>query len=96
MFCNGTNIVRVSVCVCVVTGLSPEIARFTGNTGPQVDRGATHCILRPETVESYFVMYRLTGDQTYRDWGWEVVQALDQYVSSALVRRVMGDCCSCW
>lgn len=31
-------------------------------------------ILRPETVESYFVMWRLTHDQKYRDWGWDVIQ----------------------
>ena len=31
-------------------------------------------MLRPETVESYFYMWRLTGDQKYREWGWEVVQ----------------------
>lgn len=34
-------------------------------------------LLRPETVESYFIMWRLTHDQKYRDWGWEVVQALE-------------------
>ena len=31
-------------------------------------------ILRPETIESYFVLWRLTHDQKYRDWGWEAVQ----------------------
>jgi mannosyl-oligosaccharide alpha-1,2-mannosidase len=36
-------------------------------------------ILRPETIESYFVMWRLTHDQKYRDWGWEAVQALETH-----------------
>ena len=31
-------------------------------------------LLRPETVESYFYLWRVTHDQKYRDWGWEVVQ----------------------
>ena len=31
-------------------------------------------LLRPETVETYFYLWRLTHDQRYRDWGWEVVQ----------------------
>ena len=31
-------------------------------------------ILRPETFESYFILWRLTHDQKYRDWGWEAVQ----------------------
>jgi mannosyl-oligosaccharide alpha-1,2-mannosidase len=35
-------------------------------------------IMRPETVETLFVMYRLTGDQKYRDWGWEIAQAIEK------------------
>ena len=34
-------------------------------------------ILRPETVESYFLLWRLTKDPKYREWGWQMVQALD-------------------
>ena len=30
---------------------------------------AAHSLLRPETVESLFVMHRLTGDDMYREWG---------------------------
>lgn len=36
-------------------------------------------ILRPETIESYFYLYRLTKDEKYRDWGWEAVQALEKH-----------------
>ena len=36
-------------------------------------------ILRPETAESYFVLWRQTGDPKYRDWGWELVMALEDY-----------------
>jgi hypothetical protein len=32
-------------------------------------RDAAHSLLRPETVESIFVMHRLTGDPKYLDWG---------------------------
>lgn len=31
-------------------------------------------ILRPEVVESYMYMWRLTHDPKYRQWGWEVVK----------------------
>ena len=31
-------------------------------------------ILRPETFESYFILWRLTKDPKYREWGWEAVQ----------------------
>jgi len=30
-------------------------------------------------VESYFVLWRLTGDPKYRDWGWDAVQAIEQH-----------------
>lgn len=41
--------------------------------------GVPMYILRPEVVESYFVLYRLTGDQKYRDWAWEAFQAMEQH-----------------
>ena len=36
-------------------------------------------ILRPETVESYFLLWRLTKEEKYRDWGWEMVEAIDNH-----------------
>lgn len=38
-----------------------------------------HNLLRPETVESLFYLYRLTGDRTYQDWGWEILQSFNTY-----------------
>ncbi|KAJ2916907.1 hypothetical protein MD484_g3531, partial [Candolleomyces efflorescens] len=35
-------------------------------------------ILRPETVESLFIAFRLTGDQRYRDYGWKIFQAIER------------------
>jgi len=55
------------------TKLGPEVIRFNGFFRP-VDRSY---LLRPETVESFFVMWRITKDQKYREWGWKVVQALE-------------------
>jgi len=36
-------------------------------------------ILRPETVESLFIAYRLTGDEKYRDYGWNIFQAIEKH-----------------
>ncbi|PWN31279.1 seven-hairpin glycosidase [Meira miltonrushii] len=36
-------------------------------------------ILRPETVESLFIAFHLTGDQQYREWGWEIFQAFERH-----------------
>jgi mannosyl-oligosaccharide alpha-1,2-mannosidase len=35
-------------------------------------------LLRPEVVESYFYLWRLTKEQKYRDWAWQVVLALEK------------------
>lgn len=32
-------------------------------------------ILRPETVESLYIAFHLTGDPIYRQWGWEIFTA---------------------
>ncbi|KAK9093492.1 hypothetical protein Syun_028403 [Stephania yunnanensis] len=42
----------------------------------QADR---HNLLRPETVESLFVLYRITEDKKYRDWGWQILMAFEKY-----------------
>jgi endoplasmic reticulum Man9GlcNAc2 1,2-alpha-mannosidase len=34
-----------------------------------------HNLQRPETVESLFYMYRITGDVQYREWGWQIFEA---------------------
>lgn len=39
-------------------------------------------ILRPETFESYFYLWRLTHDQKYRDWGWDAIQAIETHCKS--------------
>ncbi|KAI6133681.1 glycoside hydrolase [Pisolithus croceorrhizus] len=36
-------------------------------------------ILRPETVESLFIAFRLTGDTWYRDQGWAIFQAIEKH-----------------
>ncbi|KAJ2778056.1 hypothetical protein H4R18_004826 [Coemansia javaensis] len=36
-------------------------------------------ILRPETIESLFVLHRITGNPVYREWGWDIFQAIEKY-----------------
>ncbi|KAI5115464.1 hypothetical protein M0805_006169, partial [Coniferiporia weirii] len=36
-------------------------------------------ILRPETVESLFIAYRLTGEKKYREYGWQIFQAIEKH-----------------
>ncbi|KUI62267.1 Mannosyl-oligosaccharide 1,2-alpha-mannosidase [Cytospora mali] len=41
----------------------------------------THNLQRPETVESLFYMWRITGDQKYREWGWDMFKSFMNYTA---------------
>ncbi|KIW03380.1 uncharacterized protein PV09_05588 [Verruconis gallopava] len=41
----------------------------------------THNLQRPETVESLFYLWRITGDETYRQWGWEIFEAFVKHTT---------------
>lgn len=57
------------------TKLGPEAFRFSDSVEARAVKATErYYILRPETFESYFIMWRLTHDQKYREWGWEAVQ----------------------
>eukprot|EP01048_Picozoa_sp_COSAG05_P014778 COSAG05_NODE_1704_length_4249_cov_5.897349_4_plen_170_part_00 len=44
-----------------------------------VSRRDSHNLLRPETVESLHVLYHLTGNTTYQEWGWEIFKAFERH-----------------
>lgn len=46
-----------------------------------VKKQDTHNLQRPETVESLFYMWRITGEQKYRDWGWEMFKSFMNYTA---------------
>lgn len=58
------------------TGLAPDIFQYSETK--DVEASSTKYILRPETFESYFVMWRITKDPKYRDWGWDAVLAIER------------------
>ena len=47
---------------------------FVGSGDYIVKSADSHNLQRPETVESLFYMWRITGDEKYREWGWEMYQ----------------------
>ena len=72
------------------TKLAPEIAYFNmeEDADKNIDHeiedptkdivikpNDAHNLQRPETVESLFIMWRLTGDEMYREWGWKIFEA---------------------
>ena len=71
--------------------IGPEVFRFTSDLEAETDRnGEKAYILRPEVIESYLVLYRLTGDTKYRDWGWEAAQAIQRYCQAGPGRGFSG------
>lgn len=56
-------------------GLAGDSAEFNLN-GTYTVRYPKY-ILRPEVVESLFYLYRYTHDERYRDWGWNIAQAIN-------------------
>ena len=58
------------------TGLAAEAVWFNGQGAD--DFKPVHSmkwnILRPETLESLFVLYQVTGDVKYREWSWKIWQ----------------------
>ncbi|KAH9626232.1 hypothetical protein KSS87_000111 [Heliosperma pusillum] len=48
------------------------------HSGQDLAVGTSWNILRPETVESLFYLWRLTGNKTYQEWGWNIFQAFEK------------------
>ncbi|XP_019724712.1 mannosyl-oligosaccharide 1,2-alpha-mannosidase IA [Hippocampus comes] len=62
------------------TKLGPEAFRFDSGAEATATRlSDRYYILRPEVIESYMYMWRLTHDPKYREWGWEAVEALERH-----------------
>ncbi|KAF9927803.1 hypothetical protein BGZ75_006467 [Mortierella antarctica] len=71
------------------TGIGPEAMKFDlgQKSGTFVAKPDTFYsrsisnksyILRPETLESLWILYRLTGEKKYQDQAWEIFQALEK------------------
>jgi hypothetical protein len=63
------------------SGLSPEEVIFYTHPLSVTDFNSVTPVymLRPETVESLFVLHRVTRDSVYQEWGWEILQALKKH-----------------
>ena len=67
------------------THVGPEEARVdpgSNGTQPMLKADAfsdPKYILRPEYVESLFVLHRVTNDSRYQELGWEVFEALQHH-----------------
>ncbi|KIH52149.1 glycosyl hydrolase family 47, partial [Ancylostoma duodenale] len=66
--------------VRTAVGIGPEAFRFTKDVEAQaVSVNEKYYILRPEVVETWFYLWRITKQDKYREWAWNVVLALEKY-----------------
>jgi mannosyl-oligosaccharide alpha-1,2-mannosidase len=68
----------------MATGISPEFVQFMEGSDFQVGRGAPHYLLRPEAIESFYILHQITGDPTYREWGWEVFLSIETFCKTKI------------
>ncbi|CAF0871281.1 unnamed protein product [Brachionus calyciflorus] len=63
------------------THIGPEAFHFErpDQEAYSLKQNEKYYILRPETFESYFYLWRLTKDNKYREWAWDAVQAIEKY-----------------
>lgn len=64
-------------------GIGPESFRFTPFKSKDnlkaTSRNEKYYLLRPEVIETYFYLWRLTKNQKWRDYGWEAAQNINQH-----------------
>lgn len=56
-----------------------------------VDIADARYILRPEAIESVFILYRITGDRTLQDKAWKMFQAIESRAKTDIAYASISD-----
>ena len=59
------------------THIGPEA--FSFSSGREFDALDSYYILRPEVIEAYFYLWKMTKDEKYRDWAWDATESIEKY-----------------
>ena len=76
------------------SGLSGESVTFDNSNLIQdfeVSYNAAFHLLRPQLAESLFILYQVTHDPTYREWGWEIFQSIETYCRTDIAYATLKD-----
>lgn len=57
------------------THLSPELVQFDGD---EMIIKEKYSVLRPETIESFYILYKVTNDPIFQKWGWDIFLAFEK------------------
>ncbi|KAL4806532.1 mannosyl-oligosaccharide alpha-1,2-mannosidase 1B [Aspergillus unguis] len=76
-----------------LTGIGPETFGWDENKVPGSQKelfedagfyiSNGQYILRPEVIESFYYAWRITGDETYREWVWNAFLSVNKYCRTA-------------
>eukprot|EP00051_Salpingoeca_urceolata_P027321 m.480974 g.480974 ORF g.480974 m.480974 type:complete len:712 (+) comp22012_c0_seq1:446-2581(+) len=62
------------------THIGPEAMLFDrGHEASNTRKNELYYILRPEVIEAYFYLWRMTHEQKYRDYAWEAAEAIEKH-----------------
>ncbi|KAL6769616.1 MAN1 [Auxenochlorella protothecoides x Auxenochlorella symbiontica] len=70
------------------SGLAPEVWHWVAHMPDDNPRGMgefsitsldAHSLLRPETAESLYLLYKVTGDPAYQDQAWAIFRAVQRW-----------------
>lgn len=61
------------------SGISAEYVEFPAGRDISVPSHVSFYILRPEVAEALFYLHQLTKDPIYREWSWEIWEAIDRH-----------------
>ncbi|KAG2392956.1 hypothetical protein C9374_009533 [Naegleria lovaniensis] len=65
------------------TGIGCEIVNFSNSTH-DFNVQAPFYILRPEAIESIFILYRVTKDPMYKEWGWNIFKSIEKHCKTPI------------
>lgn len=84
---------NLSICSCVfsATHIGPESFSFpsTSNDAEALTGSNRVYLMRPETVESYFVLWRATHDNKYREWAWDAIQVCINHTYTGGINKII-------
>ena len=55
------------------------------------DHGDNRYILRPEAIESVFILYRITGDKRYQEAAWQMFQSIERATRTEVAHAAIHD-----
>ena len=59
-------------------GIAPEITKYSSTDGLHIAPTDRHNLLRPEVLESLYVLWTQTKNETFCDWSWVVYRNLER------------------